>query len=85
MCIRDRGYIDENNFSADLPSYYQEFMVRAALVSQDENASVEDFAKSHIGETILGLYSAGAQVSDYKIDKLEKFLSYDNIGGKRCV
>lgn len=79
---RHKGYIDENNFSADLPSYYQEFMVRAALVSQDENASVEDFAKSHIGETILGLYSAGAQVSDYKIDSLEKFLSYDDIGGK---
>lgn len=79
---RHKGYIDEDKFSADLPSYYQEFMVRAALVSQDENASVEDFAKSHIGETILGLYSAGAQVSDYKIDKLEKFLSYDNIGGK---
>lgn len=79
---RHKGYIDEDKFSADIPSYYQEFMVRASLVSQDENASVEDFAISHIGETILGLYSAGAQVSDYKIDKLEKFLSYDDIGGK---
>lgn len=79
---RHKGYIDEDKFSADLPSYYQEFMVKASLVSQDENASVEDFAKSHIGETILGLYSAGAQVSDYKIDSLEKFLSYDDIGGK---
>lgn len=79
---RHKGYIDEDKFSADLPSYYQEFMVKAALVSQDENASVEDFAKSHIGETILNLYSAGAQVSDYKIDSLEKFLSYDDIGGK---
>lgn len=79
---RHKGYIDEDKFSADLPSYYQEFMVKASLVSQDENASVEDFAISHIGETILNLYSAGAQVSDYKIDKLEKFLSYDDIGGK---
>lgn len=79
---RHNGYIDEDKFSADLPSYYQEFMVRAALVSQDENASVEDFAKSYIGETILSLYSAGASVSDYKIDKLEKFLSYDDIAGK---
>lgn len=79
---RHKGYIDEDKFSADLPSYYQELMVKASLVSQDENASVEDFVKSHIGETILNLYSAGAQVSDYKIDKLEKFLSYDNIGGK---
>lgn len=79
---RHKGYIEEDKFSADLPSYYQEFMVRAALVSQDENASVEDFAKSYIGETILSLYSAGASVSDYKIDKLEKFLSYDDIDGK---
>lgn len=79
---RHNGYIDEDKFSADLPSYYQEIMVRAALVSQDEYASVEDFAKSHIVETILGLYSAGASVSDYKIDKLEKFLSYDDIAGK---
>lgn len=79
---RHKGYIDEDKFSADLPSYYQELMVKASLVSQDENASVEDFAKSHIGETILNLYSAGTQVSDYKIDKLEKFLSYDDIGGK---
>lgn len=79
---RHKGYIDEDKFSADLPSYYQEFMVKASLVSQDENASVEDFAISHIGETILNLHSAGAQVSDYKIDKLEKFLSYDDIGGK---
>lgn len=80
--FRHKGYIDEDKFSADLDSYYQEFMVRAALVSQDENASVEDFAKSYIGETILSLYSAGAQVSDYKIDKLEKFLSYDDTSGK---
>lgn len=79
---RHKGYIDEDKFSTDLPSYYQEFMVKASLVSQDENASVEDFAISHIGETILNLYSAGAQVSDYKIDKLEKFLGYDDIGGK---
>lgn len=79
---RHKGYIEEDKFSADIPSYYQEFMVRAALVFQDENASVEDFAKSHIGETILSLYSVGASVSDYKIDKLEKFLSYDDIYGK---
>lgn len=79
---RHKGYIEEDKFSADLPSYYQEFMVKASLVSQDENASVEDFAKSYIGETILSLYSAGASVSDYKIDKLEKFLSYDDIAGK---
>lgn len=79
---KHKGYIDEDKFSADLDSYLQELMVKAALVFQDENASVEDFAKSYIGERILRLSSAEAPVSDYKIDKLEKFVSYDNIAGK---
>ncbi|WP_054251487.1 M56 family metallopeptidase [Neofamilia massiliensis] len=79
---KHKGYIDEDKFSADLDSYLQELMVKAALVFQDENASVEDYAKSYIGERILALYSAGAKVSDYKIDSLEKFLSYDDIRGK---
>lgn len=79
---RHKGYIEEDKFAADLDSYLQELMVRGALVYQDSKASVEDYAKSYIGERILGLYSTGAKVSDYKIDSLEKFVSYDDIAGK---